>query len=90
MPEPEQSLQPDWENEPTPERVNLKECADLMASILQTVALVEDPTQTISEYAEEFLRRHPTDLPQSAINEIAEKRQTLLDKVTRQKRLTQQ
>jgi hypothetical protein len=86
MPEPEQmqDTQSDWEHELTPERANLRECADLMASILQTLTMVEKPAQTISGYAEEFLRRHQSELPESAIEEITEKRQKLLDEATRQ------
>jgi hypothetical protein len=86
MPEPEQmqDTQSDWEHELTPEGANLRECADLMASILQTLTMVEKPAQTISGYAEEFLRRHQSELPESAIEEITEKRQKLLDEATRQ------
>jgi hypothetical protein len=82
MPEPE--VQPatkpqDWEENLSPERTNLKEMADLMAAVLQTVTSVEKPAQTLAGYADELLRRHESELPESAIKEISEKRQKLLD-----------
>ena len=67
-----------WEDTLSPERAALKETADLMSAVLQTVALSEKPQTTIAAYAEEFLRKHEAELPPAVVQEINDKRVELL------------
>jgi esterase/lipase len=88
MPEPEQSTAEsklaDWEYDLSPERANLKELVQLMTATMQTIASIEKPQQVIAGYADEILRKHADELPQSAVNELHQKRTELMQQASRQ------
>lgn len=67
-----------WEDVLSPERAALKETADLLSAVLQTVALTEQPQKTIAGYAEGFLSKHEAELPLAVVQEINDKRVGLL------------
>ena len=70
----------DWEYDLSPERAVLKELAQLITAIMGTVMAVEKPEKLIAGYADEILRRHSSELPQSAIKELHQKRNELLQR----------
>jgi hypothetical protein len=74
----ESAPQQDWEMELSTERRQLKEMAELLTSVMQTVRLTEKPHRVIAGYADELLRLHGQELPASAVEEIQKGKEELL------------
>lgn len=80
MAEAEKDLPRDggWEYEPTPERANLKELADLISQILHDARSTgTDPRPLFVGYADEIIKRHMPQLPPRALSEIMQAKNQL-------------